>query len=151
LLMMVLGVSLAWLTGDPRLLLAKSALLTARAGLYCVVICLGRPLCYETAKPFATGGDPDRLADWEFAWQHSAALRRSLRVLTMVWGVDFLAESVARVVIVYSLPMNQAVLAAQIPGVVAIVVLVVTTRLLVPWTRAAAEASRPSDRVSPAA
>ena len=146
--MIALSIALIWLTGDARFVLAKPAVFTAIAGAYCLGTCLvGRPLCFETAKPFATRGDPRRLAGWQNAWEHSPDFRRVLSLLTVAWGVGLLAESVARVVVAYALPMDWAVLAVQVPGVLMVLGILVVTRRLVPRLRRAVVDAEP---VSPA-
>ncbi|WP_263250796.1 VC0807 family protein [Saccharopolyspora rosea] len=85
--MIALSTAVTWLTGDARFALAKPAVFTAIAGAYCLGTCLvGRPLTFETAKPFTTGGDPRRLAGWEHAWQRSPDFRRALALITIAWG-----------------------------------------------------------------
>lgn len=128
LLMFALTLALVAVTGDPRFVLAKPALFTAAAGLYCLAtVTFGRPLLYDTAKPFAVGDDPDRAVAWDTAWQREPRIRRTLRGATVVWGLALLTESVARVVLTYRLPLHTAVWAVQIPGVAAVALAIVIT------------------------
>jgi hypothetical protein len=88
---------------------------------------------------FRHRGDPERLAAWERAWEQSETFRRDLRLLTVAWGAGLLIESVARVVVVYALPVDRAVVAAQLPMLIAIVLLVVLSRILGPRLRRAVQ------------
>jgi hypothetical protein len=80
-----IGVSvvLVVVTADPRLILARSAVYLAVAGLVNLVSCFaGRPLSYTASTPMATKGDPERAVAYERAWHHSPELRRIHRQLT---------------------------------------------------------------------
>jgi hypothetical protein len=128
-----LSIVLLFVTGDPRFLLLKPSLYIAIGGAYCLATAFaGRPLVYETARPFATKGDAEREAAWERCWTASEPFRRELRLLTVLWGVGFLLEAVARAALVYSLPVDEAVLAAQAPLVVLFIALGAISRVRVP-------------------
>lgn len=77
----------------------------AVGGVFVLGTCLaGRPLVYETGKPFATKGDPLRVAAYEQSWQHSPKFRQLLTGITVVWGIGFLLVSAATVAIVLHFP-----------------------------------------------
>jgi len=93
------GTLLGLLSGNARLVLVEGSVPTAVFG----VVCLGslwscRPLMYRMAVEFI-GADTPRGREFESLWQYEQ-FRRVFRVMTIVWGVAYLAEAAARVVIV---------------------------------------------------
>lgn len=128
-----LSVALLFLTRDPRVLLLKPAFYTAVGGAFLLGTCLtGRPLVYETGKPFATKGDPRRLAAYEQSWQHSPKFRQVLTGVTVGWAIGFLLMSAATVAIVLHFPPNAVSSSfglSQLPSVVVFVALIAFTRL----------------------
>ena len=93
------GSLLGLLSGSARLVLVEGSVPTAVFG----VVCLGslwsnRPLMYRMAVEFI-GADTPRGREFESLWQHQQ-FRRVFRVMTIVWGVAYLAEAAARVAIV---------------------------------------------------
>lgn len=131
-----LSVALLLTTRDPRIALIKPAFYTGLGGLYVLYTCFaGRPFVFEASKPFATAGEPERERAFERAWRHSAGFRREQRLITAVWGLLWLAESVIRVVLVLHSTVSHAVLVGQLPAVVAVLVGIVFTRLRIPQAR----------------
>jgi hypothetical protein len=131
-----LSVVLLVATRDPRIVLLKPSFATALAGIYLLYTnVVGRPLVYETAKPFATQGDPLRAQAYENAWERNAGFRQEQRLINCVWGVVWLAESVARAVVVLNSSVAEGVWTSQIPGIAALVLGMVFTRLRVPRLR----------------
>ena len=93
------GTVLGLLSGNPRLVLVEGSVPTAVFGL----LCLGslwsqRPLIFRFALEFM-GGDTPRGRDFSALWQYPG-FRHTFRLFTVVWGVTYLAEAAARVVIV---------------------------------------------------
>jgi hypothetical protein len=115
-----LSIALLLITEDPRILLIKPSFYVGFAAIYAFATCfVGQPIGYESAKPFATKGDPERLAAYERAWECSPEFRRTERVITAGWGVAFLADAVLRVLVVYSFSADQvseSLLLSQVPG-----------------------------------
>ncbi|WP_433432805.1 VC0807 family protein [Nonomuraea sp. CA-141351] len=101
-----IGVLLTLLTGDPRFLLAKESVLSGLLGLLLLGSCLtGKPLMYTLMRRL-TADDPAKLAEWEQRWQSAPQFRQVFRTLTLVWGFGLLAESIIRIPLVYSLPLD---------------------------------------------
>ncbi|WP_116202313.1 VC0807 family protein [Amycolatopsis circi] len=122
-----LGLGLSFLTGDPRLLLAKESVTTFCAGVALLGSCvLGRPLAYYAARRLAhsAGGDQQRQFD---AAADSATLRRRWYQISLVWGVGLTADSVLRIVGVYTLPFDTAAACSQ-------ALLIVAFAGLIGWT-----------------
>jgi len=93
--------ALGLMTNSPKALLLKASVATGVFGL----VCLGslwtrRPLIFRFALEF-TGPDTAKGRDFADRWRYSG-FRRTFRVITAVWGIAYLAEAVARVIIVES-------------------------------------------------
>lgn len=131
LMMMVLlavSVLLVFLTGDARLVLAKSAVTPIVGGLYGLVTnFFGRTVFYDVLTPFATKGDAGLLARWQAAWNTDPAFARRIRLLNVVWGVGFVLGGSARILVVYSVPLDIGVLAGQVPTILMVGGLITVT------------------------
>jgi hypothetical protein len=76
---------------------------------------------------------------WDGYWTKSRTFRWSIRVMTIVWGVAFLAEAAVRVVAAYTLSTSTVVaLSAVVPLAV--------IGLLMVWTFAYAKRTTPISR-----
>ncbi|GAA1983770.1 VC0807 family protein [Amycolatopsis minnesotensis] len=135
LILLELALSLVVLavTDDPRIILLKPGFLIGVAGIYALVTCFtGKPLVYESGKPFATKGDPAMLAAYERAWDRSALMRRTMRAVTAVWAAAFLVDAVVRTVIVLSFSaqeIDESFLLSQAPLIALLVLAIAYTRL----------------------
>jgi hypothetical protein len=101
LLGIVVGTVLGLASGSARLLLLEGSVPTAIFG----AVCLGslrasRPLMYRFALEFI-GEDTPRGRDFADNWRF-AGFRHAFKVTTTVWGVAYLVEAAARVVVVES-------------------------------------------------
>jgi len=93
------GTVLGLLSGDPRLVLVEGSVPTAVFGLLCLgSLWARRPLIYRFAIDFI-GADTPRGRDFESRWDYPG-FRHAFRLFTVVWGVTYLAEAAARVIIV---------------------------------------------------
>jgi len=93
------GAILGLLSGSPRMVLVEGSVPTAVFGL----LCLGslwshRPLIYRFALEFM-GADTPKGRDFAALWRYPG-FRHAFRLFTVVWGVTYLAEAAARVIIV---------------------------------------------------
>ena len=128
------GTLLGLLSGNARLVLLEGSVPTAVFG----VVCLGslwssRPLMYRFAIEFI-GADSPSGQEFESLWQYKE-FRRVFRVMTIVWGVAYLVEAAARVVIVELTSTGAALAISKVmPYVVA--------GLLVAWMIAYGRRSR---------
>ena len=125
-----LGLVLIATTRDPRLVLARSSLYLALAGIWVLgSAVIGRPVTMSTSKAFAAksnGQDGILAVDWLTA--NSEPFMRIHRALSALWGVMFLAYAVVRVVIIYSTSVSRAVSVSEIPGIVAIGICLIASR-----------------------
>ena len=120
------GAVVGLVSHNARLVLDEGSVPTAVFG----VICLGslgtpKPLMYRLAVEFTGPGTP-KSQEFTGLWQY-AEFRRVFRVITAVWGIAYLAEAVARVVIVQSTSTGTALAVSKVmPYAVAAV--------LIAWT-----------------
>ena len=93
------GTVLGLVTGNARLVLVEGSVPTAVFGLLCLGSLWSRlPLIFRFALEFM-GADTPRGRDFEGLWRYEG-FRHAFRLFTVVWGVVYLAEAAARVVIV---------------------------------------------------
>ena len=110
----VVGLVLSFVSGDPRLMLAKDGAVSSTVGIGILVsVALGKPMMTAAMRPLMVKGDAARDAAWERlvsgAVSGSVAFRRKERVFSVVWGVVLLAECVVRVVGAYTVPVDTMV------------------------------------------
>ncbi|MEU5100572.1 VC0807 family protein [Streptomyces sp. NPDC020996] len=131
----VVSLVLGFVSGDPRLMLAKDSGVSSVIGIGILVsVALGRPMMTAAVKPFVVKGDAVREAAWQRlasgAAAGSAVFRRKERLFSLVWGVALLGECVARVVGAYTVPVDTMVwLGSVIMAGVMAVTFVVSGRL----------------------
>ena len=115
----VVGTVLGLASHNARLVLVEGSVPTGIFGL----VCLGslwtrRPLIYRFALEFM-GPDTPKGRDFESRWQY-AGFRRVFTLMTVVWGVAYLLEAAARVIIVENTSAGTALTISKImPYVVA--------------------------------
>jgi hypothetical protein len=110
----VVGLVLSFVSGDPRLMLAKDGAVSSTVGIGILVsVALGKPMMTAGLKPFLVKGDAAKEAAWERLASGnaagSAAFLRRERAYSMVWGGALLAECTARVVGAYTMPVDTMV------------------------------------------
>ncbi|MFB7598606.1 VC0807 family protein [Streptomyces sp. NPDC056160] len=110
----VASLLLSFVSGDPRLMLAKDSGISSTVAIGILVSAmLGKPMMTAGMKPFMVKGDAAKEAAWERlmsgAAAGSAAFRSKERVFSVVWGLALLAECVGRVVGAYTLPVDTMV------------------------------------------
>jgi hypothetical protein len=117
-------------TRDPRLVLARSSLYLALAGIWVLASAvIRRPVTVSSSKAFAArsnGQDGIVAVDWLAA--NSQPFLRIHRRLSAFWGVMFLVYAVVRVVIIYSTSVSRAVAISEIPGIIAIGICLIASR-----------------------
>ena len=125
-----LGLVLIATTRDPRLVLARSSLYLALAGIWVLASAvIGRPVTINTSKAFAARSDGQNgIAAVEWLAANSAPFLRIHRGLSALWGGMFLLYAAVRVVIIYSTSVSRAVSISEIPGIVAIGICLIASR-----------------------
>ncbi|WP_342777136.1 MULTISPECIES: VC0807 family protein [Streptomyces] len=97
-----------------RTLLVKDSCVTGLFGLLCLATLLApRPLIFYFGRKFATDGTPESTAWWNGLWQYPG-FRRSMTVMTAVWGVGYLLEAGVRVALAYVLDTDTMVAVSPI-------------------------------------
>ena len=113
------GTVVGLLSGDPRLVLVEGSVPTAVFGFLCLgSLWARRPLIYRFAVEFI-GADTPKGRDFASRWQYPG-FRHAFRLYTVVWGVAYLAEAAARVIIVETTSTSTALTVSKVmPYVVA--------------------------------
>ena len=113
------GTVVGLLSGNPRLVLIEGSVPTAVFGLLCLAsLWSRRPLIYRFALEFI-GADTPKGHDFEALWRYPG-FRHVFRLYTVVWGVAYLAEAAARVIIVETTSTGTALAISKVmPYVVA--------------------------------
>jgi len=107
------GAVLGLVSHNTRLVLDEGSVVTAVFGLICLgSLATPKPLMYRLAVEFM---GPDTAKGQEFTglWQY-AGFRHAFRVVTAVWGIGYLAEAVARVVIVQNTSTGTALAISKV-------------------------------------
>jgi intracellular septation protein A len=135
------------LTGDPRILLARESILSGAAGLLLVGSCvIGRPVLYTLLRRLNAGKD-ELLAQLDERWRTQPSFRRHFALLSAVFGGGLLTESIARLLLIYLLPID--VMAALSPALhVGTIALLVCWAL---WYRGRRQRAAAADRLTPPA
>jgi hypothetical protein len=120
------GAVLGLVSHNPRVVLDEGSVPTAVFGLLCLgSLGTARPLMYRLAHEFI-GPDTPKGREFTDLWQYDG-FRRVFRVVTVVWGVGYLAEAAARVAIVQDTSAGTALATSKVlPYAVAAV--------LIAWT-----------------
>jgi hypothetical protein len=107
------GTALGLLSGNARLVLVEGSVPTAVFGLLCLSSLRSRrPLIFRFALEFM-GGDTPRGRDFDRLWQYPG-FRHAFWLFTVVWGVAYLAEAAARVVIVETTSTGTALAVSKV-------------------------------------
>jgi hypothetical protein len=106
-----IGLLLAFVSGDPKVLLFKSSLVTAAVGAVFLITAIRgrRPLTLAAAESFM----PARAAALTEMYDGDLDVRRGFRLTSAVWGVGLLAEAVLRIPLVVLLPVEIGVGASE--------------------------------------
>ena len=96
-----LGVVLALVSDDPKVVLLGDAAITAAFGVACLVSLLGRrPLIFHFAQAFYGGRWTAEGAELDDDYERYEEARYFWRTGTTVWGITYLLEAGARAVII---------------------------------------------------
>jgi hypothetical protein len=107
------GTVVGLLSGNPRLVLVEGSVPTAVFGVLCLAsLWSRRPLIYRFALEFI-GQDTPRGREFENLWQYRE-YRHVFRLFTVVWGVAYLAEAAARIVIVETTSTGTALAVSKV-------------------------------------
>ena len=97
-------------TGDARLMVAKDSVISSLIGLGILLSAWRRtPLMSAGLMPFVTKGEPAKIRAWQRLQQTSARFRSLEKRYSLIWGLALLADSAARVVGAFTLPVGMMV------------------------------------------
>jgi uncharacterized membrane protein len=139
-----LGTVTGLASGSARLYLLDGIVPTVVLGVVCLISLLSdRPMMFRFALE-TMGGDSPKGRAFAGMWNYPG-FRRTFRIITLVWGLVFLAESVVQAVIIETRSINTA---KQTSNLLPVVVLALTFA----WTRVyRTRVQRRGDRLSVAA
>jgi len=107
------GTVLGLLSGNARLVLVEGSVPTAVFGLLCLFSLRSRrPLIFRFALEFM-GPDTPRGRDFDGLWRYPG-FRHAFWLFTVVWGVAYLAEAAARIVIVETTSTGTALAVSKV-------------------------------------
>lgn len=113
LLGIAVGTILGLASGNARLVLIEGSIPTGIFGIACLAsLWATRPLIYRFAVEFI-GPDTPRGREFDSLWQYQG-FRHVFRVMTIVWGVAYLAEAAARVIIVENTSAGRALTISKV-------------------------------------
>jgi hypothetical protein len=117
----------AFVGGDPKVVLIRESLVTGALGMVCLLSLLWpRPLLFYIGREFSAGHDPARIAQFNALWQRANA-RRTFRIMTVVWGLGWVGEFLAKVGEVLILPIPQVLVVGPIVSNGATIALILWT------------------------
>jgi hypothetical protein len=126
--LLVIGTLTSLISGNIFFGLIKDSFLTGTFGAICLVsLFAAKPLMFSVLRQFAAGDDPARIADWNGRWEQRG-FRFAIRLVTIVWGVTYIAEALLRVGLALNLPPQQVITLSPILSFGALIVLVTWTR-----------------------
>jgi hypothetical protein len=103
----VAGIAVSFVTGDPRLMIAKDSVISSVIAFAILgSVAVGRPLLTVGLKAYLTRDACDRVAAWDRLAQRSRRFRRLELQFSVIWGMALLAECVARLIGAYTLPVG---------------------------------------------
>lgn len=124
---MALGLLAALVTGDPRDVLVRGALLSLPVGVAMLASLRARhPVTFAATRAFL----PHRAERMDRLWDTDPRLRRAFRTITVMWGCVLLADSGLRVLMAYTLPVAVVPALETALGLATIVVLQLPTHLV---------------------
>ncbi len=128
LLFLAIGVVTSLLSGNVFFVLIKESFITGLVGLLFLSSLLWkRPIIFYFAREVMEAQGPERLAWWNGLWER-ARFRRTMRLMTTVWGVGYVLEASIRVVCALTMTPGTVVILSPIMGIG-------TTVGLILWTR----------------
>ena len=123
-----IGVVSSLLSGNVLFVLVKESFITGLVGLLFLSSLLWkRPIIFYLARQVMEAGGAERLAWWDGLWEH-ARFRRTMRIMSTVWGVGYVLEAGIRVIFALTLSPGIVVVLSPIMGIG-------TTVGLILWTR----------------
>jgi len=144
----LVGAASAFVTGDPKLLLIRESFVTGALAIVCLAsLAAPRPLLFYIGRDFSTGHDPARVTEFNALWERPGA-RRVFRVMTVVWGLGWLAEFALKVVLVLTLTIPQVLVVGPIESNGITIALILWTIRYANESRRRGEAAERAERAA---
>ncbi|MCM2534429.1 hypothetical protein NDK43_21445 [Neobacillus pocheonensis] len=126
LVIMIASLVTSLIAGNPRIMVAKESVISGVLGILSLAsLASKRPAFFYLIQKFFSM-NPE---EWEKRWDQKAEFRRVLRLMSLVWGVGFTVEAIVRIVIAFTLPIQTSIILSPILMYIAIIVLVLWTRI----------------------
>jgi hypothetical protein len=119
-ILVIVGILLSLLAmalgGSPRVLLLRESLITGFAGVALLISMLfPRPLMFYLAQSTAAQHSPEEGDQFRLLWEKPGFVR-CMYLLTWVWGVGLIFETVIRATLAWTIPTGQFLLISPIIG-----------------------------------
>jgi hypothetical protein len=119
-LLVLAGIALSLIAfvggGSVRALQLRENLVTALVGLiFLGSVALGKPLVYELARAGIARRSPANVESFEKLRKH-AGFRRTMSIMTLVWGIGLLSQTAIACVLVYSIPIGEYLIVGPVFG-----------------------------------
>ncbi len=103
------------LGGSERILLVRESLITGLLGLvFAGSVLAPKPVIYVLGRRAIALRDPDAAARWQQRWQTEPRFRRSMRVMSLVWGGGLLVEVAVRTVMAFDMRVSDFLLISPV-------------------------------------
>jgi hypothetical protein len=120
------GLLLAFVTGDPRLIILKDSAITGVIGLaFLLSLVRGRPLTLEAQRAWAPVEEKKAI---DAKWDTNPAAREGYRRTSLVWGLAMLGEASLRAILVFLVPVSIMVGLSTAMWIATVVLLVLWTK-----------------------
>lgn len=117
LLGIALSIVLMALGGSPRLLLMRESMASGAIGLvFFASLAMRRPLTFYLARATVARKEEGGAARFEAMWDERPALRRSVRLMTAVWGVGLMGENALRSWLAWHWPVERFLVVSPFIG-----------------------------------
>ncbi len=117
LLGIVLSIVLMALGGSPRLLLMRESMASGAIGVvFLVSLVLRRPLTFYLARATVARKEEGGAERFEALWKERPALRRSVRLMTAVWGLGLAGENALRAWLAWHWPVERFLVVSPFIG-----------------------------------
>jgi intracellular septation protein A len=108
------SVATSLISGNATFVLVKESFLTGLFGIaFLGSFAAPRPLMFYLGRQFSTRGDPQAMAAWNARWA-IPGFRAVIRQMNAIWGLVFVAEALARVALVFILPVSTFLIVSQV-------------------------------------
>lgn len=113
----LLGIGTALVSDDVRFGLLRAAPAFGLFGVAALAsLRANRPLMFFVARHFQSAGDPAKAAEWD-ARSELPAFRHAMQVITLVWGLACLVESILGFGVAFLAPIHVALVAEPAIGI----------------------------------